>query len=188
MTERDLGRWPVDDTHLVLRGIESTHEFPGLLQSVTYRSLTIFTAQHAQDVGISVDVSTSEPAKHPGAWDEVVETTVRPTGPQDVVLVSIDRARPRGEQLLPANSGTYRLRVYQRGRIEPGPDGAHLYMAFWPAPPAPPRVLVGHSTVSEARPHTTTQPDGTSPSGRDQRLVDDMTRRLIDRARKRQGG
>lgn len=188
MTRHDLGSWPVDETHLVLTGIEATHVFPGLIQSVTFRSLTVFTVPDAGAVQVVVDVADSEPPVDLAGWDDVVETTVRPAGPEGVTLVSIDRSRPRGLHVLAESSGTHRLRLHLAGRTASGisPERAHL--AFWPAPAAPAEVLLGAARPQVVAEQQVARSGPRLRSPRDQKLVDDMTRRLLERGRRRPGG
>jgi len=104
---------------------------PGLLE------LTVGT--HTGWVPFRVELHAARPDVD-DAWEEIVEVSFRP-GRADVHLLGLDGDTPHRLALPP---GDYRVRYHVRGidEADHGPENPEAYLLqFWPAPPAPDRIV-----------------------------------------------
>ncbi|GIG26338.1 hypothetical protein [Cellulomonas denverensis] len=172
--------WEVPDGHIALSGLTCSGVFRGLLDVVSFRAVAIMTSGRGP-VQLAVQVLDEPPASVPQDWEDVVDTSITPAGPDDVILESFDRSRPR-VRLLPTGSGSQRLRLHARGRSSTSQIAEAYLLTVWPSALDQPRVLRGGWTAATQPPWTT------APylSERDQRLVDDMHRKLLEQGRRRQ--
>ena len=119
----------------------------GLLQAGTPGLLYLVTGLHTGDVHFTVEVHDAEPPPADDAWEEVVEASLRP------LTSEVTLSQWAGEESwpLPLETIDYRVRYSARGMDEGhdldtpdedeevGPDS--YLLQFWPAPPAPDRIL-----------------------------------------------
>jgi hypothetical protein len=119
----------------------------GLLQAGNPGMLFLVTGLHTGDLRFTVEVHEAEPPPPGDTWEEVVEASLRPLT-SDVTL-----SQWAGEESwpLPLETIDYRVRYCARGMDEGhdldtpdedeevGPDS--YLLQFWPAPPAPDRIL-----------------------------------------------
>ncbi|MGC4939459.1 hypothetical protein [Kribbella sp. DT2] len=123
----------------------------GLCGAVAPGTLFLITGLHTGDVGFTVELHDEEPPVD-DTWEEIVEASYRPRG--EVALNSWG-----GEASWPLELDlvNYRLR-YSGSGLEAGRQAApqlngeppvdHYLLQFWPAPPAPDRVVKQTSTAA----------------------------------------
>ncbi|MCZ9346643.1 hypothetical protein NGM37_53965, partial [Streptomyces sp. TRM76130] len=117
----------------------------GLCGAATPGFLWLITGLHMGNVGFTVEVHDEEPALDP-VWEDVVEASFRPVSER--TRLSQSEGGAAWDVGLPVTD--HRVRYCARGIDEgrrrdtrsPGEPPADAYLLqFWPAPPAPDRVV-----------------------------------------------
>ncbi|MET9777895.1 hypothetical protein ABZ023_27200 [Streptomyces sp. NPDC006367] len=142
----------------------------GLCGGAVPGRLFLVTATHTGRVPLAVELYETEPPLDADAWEDIVEVSFRPVSDR-TCLVEWDRLRCP----LALSEVSYRVRYHCRGMDEardavrggggPVPEG--YLLRFWPAPPAPDRVVRETSrTASYWHGFAREQPPGPTPEER----------------------
>ncbi|MGP2435770.1 hypothetical protein [Streptomyces sp. JW3] len=133
------------DGRIPLRDEAFAGQSQGLCGAAAPGFLWLITGLHTGSVGFTVELHEQEPALDP-AWEEAVEASFRPMSAQ--TLLAPEDSGTAWDLGLPMTDHRvrYRARGFDEGRNRdtrsPGQPPADTYLLqFWPAPPAPDRVL-----------------------------------------------
>jgi hypothetical protein len=134
----------------------------------------ILTGTQFGGIELTVESGDSDPGLHVDGWDDVVEVSFSCSDDAHQAGITSGGLGPdEFQDLIPGNSGTYRIRVHARGRdagadrdvVDGAPVEEHRLQA-WPAPPA--REIVHKATDkygSMLRDEETLDPDPRYPGG-----------------------
>ncbi|MDQ0788657.1 hypothetical protein [Streptomyces sp. B3I8] len=125
----------------------------GLCGAAVPGTLFLLTGLHTGHVGFTVEIHDEAPALDP-AWEDVVEVSFRPASERTLLV----QWAGEGSWPLDLPETDHRVRYCARGmdagrdldtRVGEEPQVDSYLLQFWPAPPAPDRVVRQTSAVAE---------------------------------------
>jgi hypothetical protein len=110
------------------------------LFAIALGTIGISTARNTDDVPVTVEIHTSEPAENVAEWDHIVAASIDiPSG--KIVIAGCTDYFPDAARIS-VTPGVYQLRVFYAGLDAVSADGVDQYkVALWPGQSINPQVI-----------------------------------------------